>query len=357
MGHCLFTNNATALLSAALAVGSTSLVVNSGQGALFPNPAAGDWFFVTVTDGTNMEVMRCNARAGDTLTVVRGQEGTAPSAFAASAKVANRITAAALMNYLQTGDIGSGAGQVAPGNDTRFFMPGDIKMTSVPIASIPVGWLLANGAAVSRTTYAALFAAIGTAHGAGDGSTTFNLPNLLDKFIVGAGNAYGMAAQGGVAVATITVQGHQLTPSEMPSHAHSVSDPGHGHGLHDPGHVHGVTDPGHYHSISDPGHAHTLNSVVDNLGPSATGHAFVGTPANTLQINNGVTFANTTGITQTAAVLTSVSINGAGTGMWLDGAYTSITINASGGDGVHTHGATQNTNLPPYYALAYLVKT
>lgn len=47
----------------------------------------------------------------------------------------------------------------------------------------PLGWLKANGAAVSRTAYAALFAAIGTTFGAGDGSTTFNLPDLRGEFI------------------------------------------------------------------------------------------------------------------------------------------------------------------------------
>lgn len=49
----------------------------------------------------------------------------------------------------------------------------------------PAGWLLCDGSAVSRTTYAALFAVIGTTYGAGNGSTTFNLPNLTDKFIQG----------------------------------------------------------------------------------------------------------------------------------------------------------------------------
>ena len=49
----------------------------------------------------------------------------------------------------------------------------------------PAGWLLCDGSAVSRTTYAALFAVIGTTYGSGDGSTTFNLPNLTDKFIQG----------------------------------------------------------------------------------------------------------------------------------------------------------------------------
>lgn len=55
--------------------------------------------------------------------------------------------------------------------------------------SEPAGCLLCNGAAVSRTTYADLFAAIGTTYGEGDGSTTFNLPDLTDKFIQGSATA------------------------------------------------------------------------------------------------------------------------------------------------------------------------
>lgn len=51
--------------------------------------------------------------------------------------------------------------------------------------SIPTGWLLCNGAAVSRTTYARLYSAIGTTWGTGDGSTTFNLPNTNGRFLEG----------------------------------------------------------------------------------------------------------------------------------------------------------------------------
>ena len=66
-----------------------------------------------------------------------------------------------------------------------------LKPLSVPTGmisafnNVPEGWLQCNGAAVSRTTYAALFAVIGTRYGSGDGSTTFNLPNLHHKFIEG----------------------------------------------------------------------------------------------------------------------------------------------------------------------------
>lgn len=66
-----------------------------------------------------------------------------------------------------------------------------LKPLSVPTGmisafhTVPEGWLQCNGAAVSRTTYAALFAVVGTKYGSGDGSTTFNLPNLHHKFIEG----------------------------------------------------------------------------------------------------------------------------------------------------------------------------
>lgn len=62
--------------------------------------------------------------------------------------------------------------------------------------SAPAGYILCNGAAVSRTTYAALFAKISTLYGTGDGSTTFNLPNLTDRFIQGHGTAGTVKAAG-----------------------------------------------------------------------------------------------------------------------------------------------------------------
>lgn len=54
-------------------------------------------------------------------------------------------------------------------------------------SAAPTGWLLCNGNAVSRTTYASLFAVIGTTYGSGDGSTTFNLPDTRGIFISGVG--------------------------------------------------------------------------------------------------------------------------------------------------------------------------
>ena len=66
-------------------------------------------------------------------------------------------------------------------------------------STVPEGFLLCNGAAISRTTYAKLFAAIGTLYGAGDGSTTFNLPDMRDKFAEGSGTyTVGTAVEAGL---------------------------------------------------------------------------------------------------------------------------------------------------------------
>lgn len=66
----------------------------------------------------------------------------------------------------------------------------------IPFAgtSVPTGYLLCNGAAVSRTNYANLFAAIGTLYGAGDGSTTFNLPDARDRVLQGASGTHSMGS-------------------------------------------------------------------------------------------------------------------------------------------------------------------
>ena len=95
---------------------------------------------------------------------------------------------------------------------------GTIKMFGGITA--PDGYLMCDGSAVSRTTYAALFAAIGTTYGAGDGSTTFNLPDLQGRFPLGAGAGNGLTAR------TVGQKGgeetHTLTVAEMPEHKHSV---------------------------------------------------------------------------------------------------------------------------------------
>lgn len=84
-------------------------------------------------------------------------------------------------------------------------------------ASAPVGWIKANGAAVSRATYEALFIAIGTTYGVGDGSTTFNLPDLRGEFMRGLDDGRGVDSGRGIGTAQgQTVQSHQHGLSAHP---------------------------------------------------------------------------------------------------------------------------------------------
>ncbi|MBC3906204.1 hypothetical protein [Undibacterium umbellatum] len=97
----LFTNNATSVLAAGITSVATSLTVATGDGAKFPNPTVGDTFLVTlyklsgVTE-TSYEIVKCTARVGDTLTVVRAQEGTTGTAYATGDNVALRLTAGSM---------------------------------------------------------------------------------------------------------------------------------------------------------------------------------------------------------------------------------------------------------------------
>lgn len=113
---------------------------------------------------------------------------TVPSSFALKKAFANSITRGGAIG------LGGAAHRIAIGWDTPGLVAKVDNQTmnvGVPTgaiayfahAAVPFGWLKANGAAVSRTVYANLFALIGTTYGAGDGRTTFNLPDLRGEFI------------------------------------------------------------------------------------------------------------------------------------------------------------------------------
>jgi len=93
-------------------------------------------------------------------------------------------------------------------------------------SSVPSGFLECNGAAVSRTTYSALFAIIGTTYGSGDGSSTFNIPDLQDEVVVGKSNNKALASTGGANTVTSTgnvggsTANATLSTAQLASHSH-----------------------------------------------------------------------------------------------------------------------------------------
>jgi len=184
-------------------------------------------------------------------------------------------------------------------------------------SSAPTGWLLCDGSAVSRTTYAALFAVLGTAYGSGDGSTTFNVPDKRGKFGIGVDGTYTRGSTGGAASGTTSTAGSHnhtglsgsttLTTAQIPAHNHSVTDPGH---------VHAIRTGG------DSGYGGGVNSGVDLLSP----FSFRG--ENSASSSTGISIQNT----------------GGGTGH-----DHSIST-----DGSHTHTV---ATVPPYLASNFIIKT
>ena len=97
-------------------------------------------------------------------------------------------------------------------------------------SSVPTGFLECDGAAVSRTTYSALFSAVGTTYGAGDGSSTFNVPNLQDNVAVGKSGTKALASTGGANTVSVTPAGNvggstanaSLSTAQLASHGHTI---------------------------------------------------------------------------------------------------------------------------------------
>jgi len=97
-----FTNNASATLAGSIASTATSITLSSGNGALMPALAAGEFFFATLIDSSNnLEVIRVTARSADVLTVTRAQDGTTARAYAAGDKVELRLVAATFLELVQ----------------------------------------------------------------------------------------------------------------------------------------------------------------------------------------------------------------------------------------------------------------
>lgn len=156
-------------------------------------------------------------------------------------------------------------------------------------ATPPSGWLLCGGQAISRSTYASLFSAIGTTYGSGDGTTTFNLPDCRGRVSAGADFAVGtnanrltsttMTPNGTTLGATGGAQTVTLTEAQIPSHTHALSgstssDGSHSHTV-SSGDVSEQADEGFGVSVPSGGggstsvagtHTHTLSGTAAATG-------------------------------------------------------------------------------------------
>ncbi|MCI4360264.1 MAG: phage tail protein [Thermoplasmata archaeon] len=182
----------------------------------------------------------------------------------------------------------------------------------------PPGWLTCSGQAISRGTYAALFDAIGVAYGAGDGSTTFNVPNLAGRFPWGH-TAPNRGQAGGLETVALSV-------AEMPVHDHGVYDPGHVHLIADPGHVHLPYEELEYPDDPQVGFMHWR---ISGLGTGLT-KSYEAIPYHFLY--------------------TAPRTRGSGTGIGIHGNATGIQLYGQGAGWAHT-------NMPPYQIVVYLIKT
>ena len=139
-------------------------------------------------------------------------------------------------------------------------------------SSAPNGWLICNGQAVSRTTYAALFAVIGTTYGAGNGSTTFNIPNLVNKTVRGSNSLGKTGGSDTVKLSTANMPAHthgggSLTAASAGAHTHTSTQYLSGN-VDTDGHMAtgGNTNSGSWTSSSNGAHTHTISGSTASAG-------------------------------------------------------------------------------------------
>lgn len=192
---------------------------------------------------------------------------------------------------------------------------GIIVIWSGLVTSIPISWQLCDG--------------------------TNGTPDLRNRFVVSAGSAYAVNSTGGSLNHIHTAEGSTgftaLSTSQMPAHSHGVNDPTH---------AHGVWDPGHTHGVNDPGHAHGAEAALINFNNQPT----------RFSTSNG----NYAGNLSTFGSVTGIGITGSSTNIGIIGSPTNISIASTGGGAGHNHSVSTTianaSNLPPYYALAYIMK-
>jgi microcystin-dependent protein len=190
-------------------------------------------------------------------------------------------------------------------------------------------------------------------------------PNLLDKFVVGAGDTYTVGATGGSNSVT-------LSSAQMPVHSHTITDPGHTHDINDPGHGHAITQENHSHGASSAAHNHGVDLSTNetgnhnhNTGFTIIGDNNLGTNFNALNdgtsgsstssngLHSHTVSGNTSSVSAAVTVAeaaANITINNNSTGIEeTESETTGISLGNSGEGEAHE-------NRPPYYAVLFVMK-
>lgn len=184
----------------------------------------------------------------------------------------------------------------------------------------PQGCLFCDGSAVSRTTYAALFEVIGTTYGEGDGSTTFNIPDLSGRVVIGVSNSHALGTTGGSENVT-------LTADQMPSHSHEVPQHGHENDIE-------AKTPELAHSITQPAYTYSRANIGSTSSGSTTVRSATGTYTATRSTNVEVETHDAADCTVSGSVEECPSFN----------------------SGSYGEGGSHN-NMQPYLSVRYVIST
>lgn len=194
----------------------------------------------------------------------------------------------------------------------------------IPFAgsTVPENYLVCDGSAVSRTDYSDLFEVLGVTYGAGDGATTFNLPNIAGKVPIGCSISHSIGTSGGE-------EEHSIVSSELASHVHEVPQHGHGNTI-------GFSMPSLSHTITQPTFSYTrLNG---------TGAKFYGS------VSNGL-YSSRTAAAMTRSANLAIANHPASDCTVTGGVSDcpALDTDAVGSGQAHN-------NMMPYLALVYIIQ-
>ncbi len=188
--------------------------------------------------------------------------------------------------------------------------------------SVPSGYIVCDGSAVGREEYPELFAVIGTTYGAGDGLTTFNIPNLLGKAGLGSSQNHVIGSSGGE-------ETHLLDSPETPSHLHVIPQHTHNLGLE-------VSLDGLSHTVTQPVFTYVGLKTTTNVVTSSSIKKYSGRTTGTMSQATNLAIADhpATACTVTGGILDCPEFNTESTGSGLG-----------------------HNNMMPYLAVTYLIKS